>query len=56
MFKDGLKDPRMLSQAGELKRRYYDRLEIETPGSLIVLDGLEQAYVPILTFFQWIVP
>lgn len=56
MFKDGWKDPRMLSQPGEMKRKYYDRLEIETPGNLVVLDGLEQAYVPILSFFQWIVP
>jgi hypothetical protein len=55
MFKDVWKDPRMLSQTGDLKRKYYDRLEIETPGSLVVLDGLEQAYVPILSFFRWIV-
>jgi len=56
MFKDVWKDPRMLSQTGDLKRKYYDRLEIETPEGLVVLDGLEQAYAPILSFFQWIVP
>lgn len=55
MFKDVWKDPRMLSQPGELKREYYDRLEIETPGSLVVLEGLGQAYAPILSFFDWIV-
>jgi hypothetical protein len=56
MFKDVWKDPRMLSQTGDLKRKYYDRLEIETPEDLVVLDGLEQAYAPILSFFRWIVP
>ena len=56
MFKDEWKDPRMLSNPGEMKKKYYDRLEIETPGKLVVLEGLEQAYAPILSFFQWIVP
>lgn len=56
MFKDEWKDPRMLSHPGEMKRNYYDRLEIETPGNLVVLEGLEQACAPILSFFQWIVP
>jgi hypothetical protein len=46
----------MLSQTGDLKTKYYDRLEIETPEGLVVLDGLEQAYAPILSFFDWIVP
>lgn len=56
MFKDVFKEPRMLSQPDELKRKYYDRLEIETPGNLVVLDGLGQAYAPIFNFFQWILP
>ena len=56
MFKDVWKDPRMLSESSELKRKYYDRLEIETPGCLVVLDGLDQAYAPIFSFFQWILP
>lgn len=56
MFKDSWKDPRMLSQPSELKRKYYDRLEIETPENLVVLEGLGQAYAPILSFFQWILP
>ncbi|HEY4677341.1 MAG TPA: hypothetical protein VIJ01_09275 [Candidatus Angelobacter sp.] len=56
MFKDVWKDPRILSETGDLKRKYYDRLEIETPEGLVVLDGLEQAYAPILSFFDWIVP
>lgn len=56
MFKDAWKDPRELSQPGELKRNYHDRLEIETPGGFVVLEGLEQAFDPIWSFFGWIVP
>jgi len=54
MFKDAWKDPRMLSQASELKRKYYDRLEIEVQSGLVVLEGLDQAYSPTLNFFHWI--
>ena len=54
MFKDAWKDPRMLSQTSELKRKYYDRLEIEVQSGLVVLEGLGQAYSPTLNFFHWI--
>jgi hypothetical protein len=39
-----------------MKRNHYDRLVLETGQSEVVLEGLEQAYVPTLSFLQWIMP
>jgi hypothetical protein len=55
MFKnlwDRLKtDPTIGSQ---LKAENFDRLEIEVGDRVCVLDGLNQAYTPILNFLWWI--
>ena len=58
MFKDlwsdrikALKSP---EEAAELKRKNFDRLEIELPDRMVVLRGLDQAYVPTLNFFRWL--
>lgn len=53
MFKGGLRNP-MMSRGPSAKREYYDRLEIETHDGLIVLEGLDQAYLPTLQFLGWI--
>jgi hypothetical protein len=54
MFKGGLRNPIMLSRGSSAKHEHYDRIEIEVGGGLVVLEGLGQAYVPTLHFFQWI--
>jgi hypothetical protein len=54
MFKGGLRNPIMLSRGPSAKREHYDRIEIEVRVGLVVLEGLGQAYVPTLHFFQWI--
>ena len=41
--------------AGDLKTKYFDRLEIELPSRVIVLDGLGQSYSPTLSFFWWVI-
>jgi hypothetical protein len=41
-------------KASTFKRDHFDRLEIELPDRLVVLDGLDQAYDPVLKFFWWI--
>ena len=54
MFKD-LSD-RINADPGlsqDLKRKYGDRLEIDLGDRVCVLDGLGQAYSPVLDFFQW---
>lgn|GEM_PF-5125324 len=56
MLKDKFKDPRFLAEGPKFKIKYYDRLEIETEHGLVVLEELDQAYVPTLSFFQWIIP
>jgi len=33
---------------------HFDRLEIESHDRVVVLEGLDQAYFPILHFFWWI--
>lgn len=38
---------------GELKTRCYDRLEVELSHRIVVLEGLDRAYAPILSFFRW---
>jgi hypothetical protein len=40
-------------QASQFKSNHFDRLEIELPNRLVVLDGLEQSYSPVLHFFWW---
>ena len=54
MFKNLFQDPDKMAEISMLKSRYYDRLEIEVSGSLVVLEGLDQAYTPILNFLHWI--
>ncbi len=55
MFKDFWKDRQLLLQGPDLKRKYHDRLEIEAPDMLVVMEGLDQAYWPTLHFFWWII-
>jgi hypothetical protein len=40
----------------DMKRNYGDRLEIDLGDRICVLDGLGQAYSPVLHFFSWIEP
>jgi hypothetical protein len=40
--------------ASQFKANYFDRLEIELQDRLVVLEGLDQAYSPILHFFWWV--
>jgi hypothetical protein len=44
------------STLAKFKMENYDRLVLETSARDIVLDGLQQSYVPILNFFQWVNP
>ena len=37
----------------DMKRNYGDRLEIDLGDRICVLDGLGQAYSPVLHFFHW---
>ena len=55
MFKDLRNRIKAEPQSGsDLKRQYFDRLEIELADRLCVLDGLSQAYSPLYHFFGWI--
>lgn len=58
MFRDLWTDPVKLVQsaggASQLKANNFDRLEIESHDRLVVLEGLDQAYWPVLHFFWWI--
>lgn len=58
MFRDLWTDPVKLVQsaggASQLKANHFDRLEIESHDRLVVLEGLDQAYWPVLHFFWWI--
>ena len=38
----------------QFKAKYFDRLEIELQDRLVVLEGLDQAYSPVLHFFWWV--
>jgi len=40
--------------AAQFKFDHFDRLEIESHERLVVLEGLDQAYWPVLHFFWWI--
>ena len=39
--------------AEHLKHNYFDRLEIELPAEVVVMEGLSQAYSTMLNFFWW---
>jgi hypothetical protein len=58
MFKDFWTERVKLLQSAEaasqFKANHFDRLEIESHDSLVILEGLDQAYDPILHFFWWI--
>ena len=55
MFKDLWNRIKAEPQSGsDLKRQYFDRLEIQLADQLCVLDGLGQAYSPLFHFFGWI--
>lgn len=54
MFKNGFSDPRVLAEGANFKGKYYDRLEIEVEDGLVVMEGLGQAYLPVLNFLRWI--
>jgi hypothetical protein len=56
MFNDLFTDPAKALNAPQVKRDHFDRVEIELPDRLVVLEGLDQAYLPVLKFFWWIVP
>ena len=40
--------------ASQFKADHFDRLEIESGDRLVILEGLDQAYWPVLHFFEWI--
>lgn len=40
--------------ASQLKANHFDRLEIGSQDRIVVLEGLDQAYWPVLHFFWWI--
>jgi hypothetical protein len=58
MFKDGLRiamrtaDPQQ--EISRMKSVHFDRLEVELKGKdrAVVLEGLDQAYLPILEFLK----
>jgi hypothetical protein len=58
MFKDfwtkRVKSLQSLEAAAQFKFDHFDRLEIESYDRVVVLEGLDQAYFPILHFFWWI--
>ncbi len=58
MFKDTLRriadSPNPQMHATKLKSDHYDRIVVETRSNDVVLEGLEQAYAPILQFLKWI--
>jgi len=58
MFKDfwtdRVKQLQSTEAASQFKANYFDRLEIELQDRLVVLEGLDQAYWPVLHFFWWV--
>jgi len=38
----------------QIKQAHFDRIELETDGGIVVLEGLGQSYVPALKFFGWL--
>lgn len=39
----------------EMKIDHFDRLELELPSGNVALEGLDQAYMPALNFFWWVI-
>jgi hypothetical protein len=57
MFKDWkerAKSLRSLEAGAQFKFDHFDRLEIESHDRVVVLEGLDQAYFPVLHFLRWI--
>jgi hypothetical protein len=58
MFKefwtDRVKLLQSVEKTSQFKNDHFDRLEIELQDRLVVLEGLDQAYWPVLHFFWWI--
>jgi hypothetical protein len=55
MFKDRstrMKPPVSKEGISQFKANNFDRLEIELQDRLVVLEGLDQAYSPVLHFFR----
>jgi hypothetical protein len=48
-----VKSRQSLEVAKQFKSNHFDRLEIESHDRLVVLEGLDQAYSPVLHFFWW---
>ena len=43
------------SEITEMKVDHFDRLELELPSRNVALEGLNQAYMPALNFFWWVI-
>jgi hypothetical protein len=57
MFKDRtdrFKQLQFIEAGSQFKADYGDRLEIELHDRLVVLEGLDYAYSPVLKFFWWV--
>jgi hypothetical protein len=55
MFKEKqAKSLQSLEAAAQLKRDHFDRLEVESLEGLVVLEGLDKAYIPVIQFLWWI--
>ena len=55
MFKDFWTERAKSLQSLEAATHFnFDRLEIESHDRLVVLEGLDQAYSPVLHFLRWI--
>jgi hypothetical protein len=52
--KERAKSLQSLEAAAQFKFDHFDRLEIESHEGLVVLEGLDQAYCPVLHFLWWI--
>jgi hypothetical protein len=54
LWTDRIKQLQSKEAASEFKAAYYDQLDIELQDRLVVLEGLDQAYWPVLHFFWWV--
>jgi hypothetical protein len=50
-----LDPPESVEQILKMKTGHYDRLIVEMEQSEIALEGLAQAYIPTLSFLQWLI-
>lgn len=50
------KNPTDRFQMTKMKKENYDRLVVDVGQSEIAIDGLDQAYIPTLSFLQWLIP